>query len=219
MGKPKSERFIEKEVRQEEDDIYNYDNPKASGVNPTIVLIIVLVAIVISFGAGTLVMQNNKRQSQAEESIKQAQQVVEQTAANQTQIIQGQSSSNSTSNTAGNNVEQVFVKGYNEEITADVYSVLNSLFVGIGGTSFDLLLNDACQNGMIETLAKVIAEENSTANSYSFISCNISATFDYEMLQYGLSNAVATQTDVIAYWAGAVATDEGYSIYMLFEKN
>jgi len=180
---------------------------------------VVVGSLVIGGCIGILVSSKSDARGAAEASVAEAQRVAAQTGTG----VNSQSAirtSEENINTPGQaTITHLYIEGYNEDLTEEANQVLAEIYPDISTVSYGKLLTEACKNGTIESDVQTIVKEHSTSNSYIFASCELDINYNDEMLEYGLTNDYMHQDHVCAYWVGAVAENDKYVIYILFEKN
>lgn len=111
----------DEKMQEAEDDFCNYyrEDKKKSYTVPVIAgmaVIMLLAGFVIGKGSNLL----TRSQNEADRDVKQAQDVAAQTKTDQT--------SSDDTNTGNANVKQMFISGYNEELTDKVEGVVNEIY-------------------------------------------------------------------------------------------
>lgn len=195
-----------------EDAILNYGTEKKKEI-PIPVLII--LCLLMGGWIGVLISNKSDAQNRAAESIEEAQQVAAQTVTKEYEQADTAENINAPETT----ITQLYIEGYNVDLTEEVEQILTEIYPDIPLVSYSELLTEACEQGTIMSDAQTIAKEYSTAASFTIANCEMGVSYDSEMLKYGLTNNHMLQENVSAYWVGAVAENDRYVIYILFEKN
>ena len=143
----------DEKMQEAEDDFYNYyrEDKKKSYTVPVIAgmaVIMLLAGFVIGKGSNLL----TRSQNEADRDVKQAQDVAAQTKTDQT--------SSDDTNTGNANVKQMFISGYNEELTDKVEGVVNEIYPEAAQSQYSEQLTEACIDGTIDGEAQQIIEDS-----------------------------------------------------------
>ena len=201
----------DEKMQEAEDDFYNYyrEDKKKSYTVPVIAgmaVIMLLAGFVIGKGSNLL----TRSQNEADRDVKQAQDVAAQTKTDQT--------SSDDTNTGNANVKQMFISGYNEELTDKVEGVVNEIYPEAAQSQYSEQLTEACIDGTIDGEAQQIIEDSGNPEGYFYMNCDMGGDFDRDALLNGLNNERVKQETVSAYWVGAVAENSGDKVYLFFER-
>lgn len=149
----------DEKMQEAEDDFYNYyrEDKKKSYTVPVIAgmaVIMLLAGFVIGKGSNLL----TRSQNEADRDVKQAQDVAAQTKTDQT--------SSDDTNTGNANVKQMFISGYNEELTDKVEGVVNEIYPEAAQSQYSEQLTEACIDGTIDGEAQQIIEDSGNPEGY-----------------------------------------------------
>ena len=198
----------EENLQEAEDEFYNYYHGEKKKTN-TVPVVIALAAVMLLagfvIGKGSNLL--TRSQNEAERDVERAKDVAEQTQTDHGGTVQGTSQA-----------KQVYISGYNEELTEKVREVVGEIYPGAAVSGYADELTEACMEGIVDAAAQQIMEDSGNPEGYFYMSCDMGGDFDRDALLNGLNNERVKQESVSAYWVGAVAENSGYKVYLFFER-
>lgn len=198
----------EENLQEAEDEFYNYYHGEKKKTN-TVPVVIALAAVMLLagfvIGKGSNLL--TRSQNEAERDVERAKDVAEQTKTDHGGTVQGTSQA-----------KQVYISGYNEELTEKVREVVGEIYPGAAVSGYADELTEACMEGIVDAAAQQIMEDSGNPEGYFYMSCDMGGDFDRDALLNGLNNERVKQESVSAYWVGAVAENSGYKVYLFFER-